>query len=42
VLNLFSECYLLNVMRIDRLTDVQRECQNALQVNNASKIDILG
>jgi len=30
---------MLNVIRIDRLTDVQSDCKN---VNNASKIDIRG
>jgi len=30
---------MLNVMRIDSLTDVQSECKN---VSNASKIDIRG
>jgi len=39
--DLFSECYVLNVMRIDRLTDVQSECKNASQETNASKIDIV-
>ena len=31
---------MLNVMRIDKLTDVTSECKNASQGTNASKIDI--
>jgi len=40
--NGFSECYVLNVTRIDKLTDVQSDRKNASQETNASKIDIRG
>jgi hypothetical protein len=36
----FSERYVYNIMRIDRLTDVPSDCKKASQVHNASKIDI--
>jgi len=37
----FSECCVLNVIKIDRLTDVKGDCKNASQETNASKIYIV-
>jgi len=40
--DLFSECYVLNVMRTDRLTDVKSKCKNASQESNAIKLIYVG
>jgi len=38
VLNRFSECYMLNFMRIDRGTDVQSDCKDASQETKSLKL----